>query len=87
MTTSSGDAFAIAPKRKQYQVPPGLILDCNQRYSVPESAAILRQSVAKTWKDIREGKLQPIRDGARTYVRGAELIRRSTTSDAGPQAA
>ena len=77
------------PKRqpKRYDVPAGLILDPNQRYTIPEASAILRQCVAKSWRDIREGKLTPIRDGGRTYVSGASLIARSTTSDAGPQAA
>jgi hypothetical protein len=72
---------------KRYDIPAGLVLDERQRYTIPEAAAILRQSVAKSWRDLREGKLTPIRDGGRTYVSGASLITRSTTSDAGPQAA
>ena len=72
---------------KRYDVPPGLVLDPNQRYTIPEGAAILRQSVAKTWRDIREGKLQAIRDGGRTYVSGTSLILRSTTPDITAQSA
>lgn len=77
----------ISTKPKRYEIPPGLILDARQRYDIREASAILRQSVTKTWKDIREGKLHTLKDGARTYVSGASLINRSTTSDAGPQAA
>lgn len=79
---SGSTATKGAQHAKRYDIPPGLILDANQRYSIPEGAAILRQSVAKTWKDIRDGKLQAIKDGARTYLRGSSLIQRSTTSDA-----
>jgi hypothetical protein len=59
------------------QVPPSVV-DANQRYPVPEANAILRQSNAKTYADIKAGKIQVIRDGARTYIPGTELIRLST---------
>lgn len=77
------------PKRqpKRYDVPPGLILDPNQRYTIPESSAILRQSNSRTWLQISQGKLQTIKDGGRTYITGASLIRRSTPPDTGTQAA
>lgn len=65
---------------KRYEIPPGLVLDERQRYAVPEASAILRQCESKTWRDIREGKLQTIKDGGRTYVSGASLILRSTPS-------
>lgn len=64
-----------SPKRKIS--PPGVV-DPNQRYTVPESSATLRQSVAKTYLDIKNGRLRVIKDGTRTYVPGVELIRRST---------
>jgi len=52
-------------------------LDANQRYSLAESWEILRQSPAKTFDDIKKGKLRVFKDGKRTYVPGYELIRRS----------
>lgn len=54
------------------------VIDPNQRWSLAETNTILRQSAAKTFKDIKEGKLRVIKDGRRTYVPGSELIRRST---------
>jgi hypothetical protein len=66
---------------RRYEVPPGLMLDPRQRYDIREAAAILRQSVSRTWADIRQERLQAIRDGGRTYVSGASLIRRSAPSD------
>ena len=53
-------------------------VDLNQRYTIPEASAILRQSTAKTYTDIKAGNLRIIKDAARTYVPGSELIRRST---------
>lgn len=47
------------------------------RYTVPETAALLRQSVPRTWVDIREEKLHVIREGGRTFVPGSEIVRRS----------
>jgi hypothetical protein len=46
------------------------------RYSVPEAASLLRQSVPKTWLDIRDRKLAVIREGGRTFVPGSEIVRR-----------
>ena len=53
------------------------LIDPNQRYTIPETNALLRQSNAKTYIDIRQGRLRVLKDGARTYVLGAEIIRRS----------
>ena len=53
-------------------------LDANQRYSVTEANALLRQSRAKTYLDIASGALHVIKDGRRTYVPGSEIIRRSS---------
>jgi hypothetical protein len=47
------------------------------RFTVAESASLLKQSVSKTWLDIRENKLQVIREGGRVYVPGSEIVRRS----------
>ena len=59
-------------------VAPVAIIDPNQRYSLQEANLALRQSPAKTFRDIKQGKLQVIRDGARTFVPGSEIIRLST---------
>jgi hypothetical protein len=55
-------------------LPP---LDLNQRYTIPETNAYLRQSRAKTYKDIKDGRLPVIKDGARTYVSGRVIAERS----------
>lgn len=57
-------------------IPP--LVDPNQRYTIKEANAILRQSHAKTYCDIKNGLLRVIKDGTRTYVPGTEIIRRST---------
>jgi hypothetical protein len=59
------------------KVPPPALIDPRQRYSLAETNAILRQSPAKTFDDIKRRKLNVFKDGSRTYVTGAELIRRS----------
>jgi hypothetical protein len=58
----------------QLPLPP---LDLNQRYSIPEANAYLRQSRAKTYQDIKDGKLTIIKDGKRTYVSGRVIAARS----------
>jgi hypothetical protein len=55
-----------------------LKLDLLQRYSIPETNALLRQSNARTYEQIKAGELRVIRDGGRTYVPGSEIARRST---------
>ena len=55
-------------------LPP---LDPAQRYSIDEANAYLRQSRAKTYKDIAAGKLRTILDGKRRYVPGTEIAARS----------
>ena len=52
-------------------------IDVNQRYTIDEASAYLRQSREKTYRDIRDGKISAISDG-RKYVTGDELIRRAT---------
>ena len=61
---------------KSIAVP--VLIDLHQRYTIPEASAILRQSTAKTYTDIKAGNLRVIKDAARTYVPGSELVRRST---------
>jgi hypothetical protein len=57
-----------------FPLPP---LDLNQRYSIPETCAYLRQSRAKTYSDIASGILKSITDGTRRYVPGAAIAERS----------
>lgn len=59
---------------KSRNLPP---LDLNQRYSVEEAAAYLRQSRAKTFADIGSGKLSSLTDGRRRYVPGWAIARAS----------
>lgn len=62
--------------KRKIQAPA--FIDPNSRYTIPEAAAALRQSVAKTYLDIKRGQLRIIKDGTRTYAPGVELIRRCT---------
>ena len=59
------------------RVAPPSLIDPNQRYSLAEVDAALRQSHMTTFEDIQEGRLKVIRDGRRVYVLGKEIIRRS----------
>lgn len=56
-------------------------LDPQQRYSIPEASAYLRQSRSKTWVDIRAGTLMTIKDGKRTYIPGTVIAERSRVHD------
>jgi Helix-turn-helix domain len=67
---------SLSPERKAKPVPP--TLDPLQRYSVAEANALLRQSNARTYQQIKAGELRTIRDGGRTYIPGSEIVRRST---------
>jgi predicted ribosome-associated RNA-binding protein Tma20 len=71
--------FGVMRKRKKSFVAKRNLplLDERQRYTVPEASALLRQSVAKTYVDISRGALSVIKDGARTYIPGTEIVRRS----------
>ena len=62
-------------RAKLATLPP---VDPRQRYEVPEASAYLRQSVAKTYVDIKAGRLRIIKSGWRTFVPGSEIIRAST---------
>ena len=55
-------------------LPP---LDEKQRYTIEETNQYLRQSRAKTYKDIAQGKLPAIKDGRRTYISGRVIAARS----------
>lgn len=66
--------------------PPGTLqLDPLQRYTIPEAAAFLRQSRAKTYCDIAGGRLKTIKDGKRRYVPGTEIVRLSAVPPETPQ--
>lgn len=64
-----------APAAPKITVLP--LLDLNQRYTIPEGSAYLRQSRSKTYKDIRTGALPIIRDGSRVYIPGRAIAARS----------
>lgn len=66
------------------RVSPPATVDANQRYDLAEVNAILRQSPAKTFADMRAGTLRVIREGRRTFVPGSELIRRSRLPEHAP---
>ncbi len=56
-------------------LPP---LDANQRYSLEEGIAYLRESRSRLYEKIASGELKVIKDGRRTYIPGTELVRLST---------
>lgn len=56
-------------------------LDPLQRYTVEEAIAYLRSSRRTIYADISEGRLGIIKEGARTYVPGSEIVRRSALPD------
>lgn len=52
-------------------------LDANQRYTIPETSAYLRQSRARTYEQIKSGDLPVIKDARRTYIPGSAIIQKS----------
>ncbi len=52
-------------------------LDPQQRYTILEASAYLRQSRSKTYLDIGAGTLPTIKDGKRRYVPGTAILERS----------
>jgi hypothetical protein len=60
------------------KVPAPLVIDEKQRYSFAEACAALRFGPAHGYKEIKAGRLKVFREGRRTYISGAELIRRSS---------
>lgn len=58
-------------------LPP---IDANQRYTIPETALYLRVSRAYVYRLIDRDEIQSILDGARRYVPGVEIIRKSTVT-------
>jgi len=72
----------LARRERQKLLPP---VDPCQRYEIPEASAYLRQSDAKTYADIKAGKLRVIKDGWRTFVPGSEIVRRSTLPEQAAQ--
>jgi len=55
-------------------LPP---IDVQQRYTVPEAAAYLRVCRAYVYTLMQRGDLRSITDGARRYIPGSEIVRRS----------
>ena len=56
---------------------PPVTIDPQQRYSLAEGFAALRISPAQGFKEIKAGKIKVFKEGRRTFVAGAELIRRA----------
>ena len=52
-------------------------LDERQRYTIPESASYLRVCRAYVYRLIQRGELLSITDGARRFIPGSEIARRS----------
>jgi hypothetical protein len=67
----------VEPMSATTKASPPAPLDPLQRYSIPEANALLRQSNARTYEQIKAGQLRVIRDGGRTYIPGSEIVRRS----------
>lgn len=59
------------------ELPP---LDENQRYTIVEATAYLRQSIAKTYEDIKAGSLDSFTDGRRRYIPGTAILARSKST-------
>lgn len=64
---------------KQKNLPA---LDLNQRYTIDETSAYLRQCRARTYQQIQAGELPVIRDGRRVYVPGRAIAARSSLESA-----
>lgn len=58
------------------------VIDDDQAYDIPETAAALGQSEAKTWKDIANGTIPSFTRGKRRLVLG-RYIRERNLRDAG----
>lgn len=65
------------PRVDSPQLPPLPPFDERLRYRVDVAARYLYQSRATTWADVRDGRLQVIREGKRTFIPGSEIVRRS----------
>jgi excisionase family DNA binding protein len=64
--------------RPDRHLPP---LDPRQRYTPEEAAAYLRMSRKRVFDDIREGRLNSLKEGKRRYIPGTEIARRSSASE------
>ena len=56
---------------------PPVVIDRRQRYSILEACALLRLSRSWVFKEIRAGRIETFKEGRRTYISGATLIKRS----------
>jgi hypothetical protein len=52
-------------------------LDERQRYDVSEAIAYLRTSRFSFYRDVKAGRIQIFKSGARTYISGSEIARLS----------
>jgi hypothetical protein len=65
-------------KRRPPAIQPRPQFDERLRYPIPQAALLLSQSEQTTWTRIREGRIQVIKDGHRTYIPGSEILRLSS---------
>ncbi len=54
-----------------------LVVVAHQRYEIPEAAEALRISRSRIYAKIKAGELSVIKDGRRSFISGAEIIRAS----------
>jgi hypothetical protein len=66
-------------KEKPQRIVAPVVIDPNQDFSVDEAAAIRRCCRAQIYKDLKAKppRLVAFKRGRRTYISGAELIRRA----------
>lgn len=57
--------------QRMLSLPP---IDSNRRYTLDAVNCYLGQSRAKTFRDIKAGKIRTQRDGRRVFVHGEDLI-------------
>ena len=67
------ESYTLPNGKHRPALPP---LDLKQRYTPAEAALYLRQSISKTYKDIKAGRLEAIEDG-KMYVPGRVIAAKS----------
>jgi len=65
------------PRYPKPELPPKTLPPFNPllRYPIDIAAAFLCQGKSKTYRDIKEGRLTPIREGKLLFIPGAEIAR------------
>jgi hypothetical protein len=80
--------MAQAKKRKRKHKERGILggrrlppVDPNQRYTIKETAALLRMGVSSVYTAIGDGSIRSFKDGNSNFIPGTEIIRKSTFPD------